>query len=609
MPSRATGASRAQSPTDALTFGQNLISNGGVPLNTGSRSGREHMRRRSFQVLRLTAAAFLVGCASAVTPRTSDILTRPNAVLGREDRARQALNRLTFGPRPGDVADVERMGADRWIELQLHPEQIADHAAEATLARLETQHKRPFELIADHPAPEELTPRLQPRVLADSTRVPPNPRDSAEYRQAQQTANALAAQIPASKLLHATLSERQLLEVMVDFWENHFSVSINKSPNRYSLVEYDRDVIRPHALGKFRDLLGAVAKSPQMLYYLDNWQSLVDSLHPTIAEGRIQARREAMAGAPMGDSTLLRIRNGRRAGLNENYGRELMELHTLGVRGGYTQHDVVEVARSLTGWTIDRPDLGGHFLFRHEWHDGGEKLVLGTRIPAGGGVEDGERVLDILARHPSTAHFIAWKLAVHFVSDSAPPALVDRAAQTFAQTDGDIREVMRTIVTSPEFFSAGAYRAKVKTPFELVASTLRAMNAQPDTTARTAGIVARLGQPIWGRQTPDGWPDQGAPWMNAGSLLNRLNFGESVAAGQVPGVTIAAWRPTPYLLAAPPDKAVGGVIDELLEGRAAAETRRAMLNTMNAPAQGRTPIARLGQVVAVAIGSPEFQRR
>ncbi|HVT39568.1 MAG TPA: DUF1800 domain-containing protein [Gemmatimonadaceae bacterium] len=566
------------------------------------------MRRSFSPILRLGSVAVLASCASAATQHAGDILARRNAALSREDRARQVLNRLTFGPRPGEVAEVERMGADRWIELQLRPEQIPDRAAEAMLARLETQHKRPFELIADHPAPEELAPRLQPRVRADSARVPPNARDSAEYRQAQQTANALAAQIPVSKLLHATLSERQLLEVMVDFWENHFSVSINKSPNRYSLVEYDRDVIRPHALGKFRDLLGAVAKSPQMLYYLDNWQSLVDSLHPTIAEGRIQARREAMRGAPMGDSLLLRLRNGRRSGLNENYGRELMELHTLGVGGGYTQRDVVEVARCLTGWTIDRPDLGGRFLFRHEWHDGGEKLVLGNRIAAGGGVEDGEGVLDILARHPSTARFIAWKLAVHFVSDSAPPALVERAAQRFSQTDGDIREVMRTIIVSPEFFAAGSYRAKVKTPFELVASTVRAMNAQPDTTTRTAGIVAKLGQPIWGRQTPDGWPDQGAPWINAGSLLNRLNFGESVAAGQVPGVTIAAWRPTPSLLAAPADLAVRGVIDELLEGRAAEETRRAMLKAMSAP-DGRAPLVHLGQVVAVAIGSPEFQRR
>ena len=403
------------------------------------------MRRRSPSVLRFCGLGLLAGCASAVTQRTDEVLSRPRATLTREDQARQVLNRLTFGPRPGDVAAVERMGVDRWLDQQLHPEQIADHEADELFAKMETQNKRPFELIADHPNPEELTSRLQPRVLPDSTRIPPNAHDSVEYRNAQQTATALAAQIPASKLLRATVSERQLLEVMVDFWENHFSVSINKNPNRYSLVEYDRDVIRPHALGRFRALLGAVAKSPQMLFYLDNWQSLVDSLHPTIAEGRIQARRAAMPGAPMGDSLLLRIRNGRRNGLNENYGRELMELHTLGVSGGYTQRDVVEVARSLTGWTIDRPELGGRFLFRHEWHDGGEKLVLGNRIGAGGGIEDGERVLDILSQHPSTAHFIAWKLAVHFVSDSPPVGLVDRVAKTFTATDGDISAVMRAL--------------------------------------------------------------------------------------------------------------------------------------------------------------------
>ena len=255
---------------------------------------------------------------------------------------------------------------------------------------------------------------------------------------------------------------------MVDFWENHFSTALAKSANRYAMAEYDRVVIRPHALGSFRELLGAVAHSAQMLYFLDNWQSTVDSLHPTMSEERVEARRFAAgAMATMGDTSLMHVVNRRRNGLNENYARELMELHTLGVDGGYTQHDVTEVARCFTGWGIDRPDLGGGFIFHPELHDAGEKVVLGHTIAGGRGVEDGEEVLDILAAHASTAHFIAKKLIVHLVSDSAPPALVERVAQVYLASHGDIREVVRAIVLSPEFNSRSAYRAKVKTPLSM----------------------------------------------------------------------------------------------------------------------------------------------
>jgi uncharacterized protein (DUF1800 family) len=556
--------------------------------------------------LTLSVAFTALACAGRAPPAPAPA----PAPAPSSDRARQLLNRLSFGPRAGDIAAVEHMGVDRWIEAQLHPESIPDGASENLLALLETQRKRPFELLADHPTPQELQPRLAARTLADGTRLTPSARDSMLYRQSQQSANALTQQIVVAKLLRATTSERQLQEVMVDFWENHFSVSLNKSPSRYSLVEYDRDVIRPHALGKFRDLLGAVAKSPQMLFYLDAWQSIVDSLHPTIPEAMIGARRDAMSAPPMGDSSLRQVVNRRRGGLNENYARELLELHTLGVNGGYTQHDVTEVARCLTGWSIDRPELGGPFFFRQELHDAGEKVVLGTRIPAGRGIADGEQVLDIIAQHPSTARFIATKLIVRLVSDTAPPALVDRVAQTFLRTNGDIREVVRAIVTSREFFSRAAFRAKVKTPFELVASTLRALNAIPDTTNRLAGQVARLGQPIWQRQTPDGWPDQADAWVNSGSILNRMNFGVATAQGNVPGMTIAKWAAAERLVALSATDQVEGVANELLEGRASKETRDAMLAAFASfPTDRRTPMMRLGDLVAVALGSPEFQRR
>jgi uncharacterized protein (DUF1800 family) len=443
---------------------------------------------------------------------------------------------LTFGARPGDVERVESLGVDRWIEMQLDPKSIPDTLAERVLAGMETQRERPFELLADHPDPQEIQQRInQRRAAANVVAVANTSGDSLLLRSAQQVAQRLTGQIVAARVVRAVESERQLQEVMTDFWENHFSVFIGKSPNRYSIVEYDRDVIRPRALGKFRDLLDAVAKSPQMLYYLDNWQSSVDSAHPTMVEQRIEARRQALAydSATRALGTLPRRRP---RGVNENYARELMELHTLGVDGGYTQKDVQEVARALTGWTIEAPQLGGGFVFRSELHDAGEKVVLGHRLSPGRGIEDGEDVLDILARAPGTARFIATKLARHFVSDDPPPALVDRCASTFSKSDGDIRETMRCIIGSPEFFSRAAYRSKVKTPFELVTSALRAMNAQPDTTPRSAQIVAQLGQPIFGRQTPDGWPDRGDAWMNSGAILNRVNFGVRVASGQVPGV-------------------------------------------------------------------------
>jgi uncharacterized protein (DUF1800 family) len=413
---------------------------------------------------------------------------------------------------------------------------------------------------------------------------------------------AVTREIAPSILLRAALSDRQLLEVMTVFWENHFSVSADKMPHPFSLVDYDR-AIRAHALGKFRDLLGAVATSPAMLFYLDNHQSALDSLHPNATEWKIEERRAAHP--PLGDTSLIHMVKRRRSGINENYARELMELHTLGVDGGYTQKDVQEVARCLTGWSVENFLFGGTFAFQPMLHDAGEKTVLGVQIPGGRGIEDGQQVLDILARHPSTAHYIAKKLVVHFVSDSAPPALVERAAKTYLRTDGDIREVMRTIITSPEFNDRAAYRTKVKTPFELVASILRATNAAPDTTQQNAQIIARLGQPIFGRATPDGWPDQGAAWMNTGALLNRVNLGAQVGSNQIANIAIPTWKPGQALLDAAPEKQVDGIIDALLSGDTSPETRSAML-AVQTPAG--TP-QRIGDLVAIAIGSSDFQRR
>jgi uncharacterized protein (DUF1800 family) len=327
----------------------------------------------------------------------------------------------------------------------------------------------------------------------------------------------------------------------------------------------------------------------------------------------------------------------------ENYGRELLELHTLGVDGGYTQQDVINVARALTGWTIRPPAQGGGFIFRPELHDAAEKVVLGHALAAHRGEEDGEDVLDIIARHPSTAHFIAFKLARHFVSDTPSKALVERAANTFMKTDGDIREVLRTIITSPEFYARAAYRAKVKSPFEVVVSAARALGARPDTTAASAFAVAYLGAPIYGHQAPDGYPDTGDEWMNTGAILNRINFGMAVAASRLPGASINDVPNAQTLHNAPREQQVDAVVQALLTGAASPDTRKILLSGEH-PLVPTTTTARsdtaamsikpaaltrrraanrvterglgappkldgFAQVVGLALGSPEFQRR
>jgi uncharacterized protein (DUF1800 family) len=369
-------------------------------------------------------------------------------------------------------------------------------------------------------------------------------------------------------------------------------------------------------------LLGAVAKSPAMLYYLDNWQSQADSGRPVLlteparrAARRAQATRRAVqqAGATAEQMARVQALQQRRRGLNENYARELMELHTLGVDGGYTQQDVINVARALTGWTLERGAQGGGFVFRPQAHDAGAKTILGVAFPAGRGVEEGEAVLDLLARHPSTAEFIAMKLARRFVSDTPPPALVARAAGTFRRTDGDIRETVRTIVMSPEFFSADAYRAKVKSPFELVVSTLRVLQAPPDPTARTAQVVSRLGQPIYGHQAPNGYPETGDAWMNTGAILNRINFGMTVANDRLPGVRLARWALFDSLQSLDRAAQVDGVVRVLLGGTVSPDTREVLVTGRNPLLASRGEstgnAAGLAQVVGLALGAPEFQRR
>jgi len=359
---------------------------------------------------------------------------------------------------------------------------------------------------------DEVITQLPPPVLqALYVTAPPDLRRKFELAAGPQ--EVVARDLAEGKLLRAVYSNRQLEEILVDFWFNHFNVYLDKGADRYLVTSYERDVIRPRVLGKFRNLLEATAKSPAMLFYLDNWQSVAS---PAARGGR------------------------RRNGLNENYGRELLELHTLGVDGGYTQKDVTEVARCFTGWTIKQPQLGGEFTFNPRQHDDGEKIVLGIKIPAGGGIKDGEKVLDILSRRPATAHFISRKLAMRFVADDPPASLVDRMAQTFLKSDGDLRAVMKTMLESKEFWSMGAYRSKMKSPLEMVASAVRAVNGDVDFAFALTSQVAQLGEPLYRKQEPTGYANSSQEWMNSAGLLARMNFALNLANNRVPGVKVDA---------------------------------------------------------------------
>jgi uncharacterized protein (DUF1800 family) len=457
-----------------------------------------------------------------------------------EDRAiAHLLNRIAFGPRPGDAERVRAIGLNRYVDEQLHPDRVKDDGVRARLADLTLPRLSPREIVEtiEMPQIEARRERKQQANGGDAGNpTAPNP--------LRQRANAILVELAEQKIVRAVYSERQLQEVLADFWFNHFNVDSRKGRDRFLLPEYERDVIRPRVLGSFRDLLGATAKSPAMLFYLDNWMSAdPNGPHAPIRAGRPFDAGRRFQGRRPGEPERPALQNKSRAkkGLNENYARELMELHTLGVDGGYTQKDVTEVARAFTGWTLENPRQGGGFRFDARLHDPGQKVVLGHVIKAGGGESDGEAVLDLLAKHPSTARFIATKLARRFVSDTPPPALVDRAAARFRETGGDLREVMRTILFSTEFRSPDAYAAKVKSPFEFAVSALRAAGTDVAAGAAAAAPafdakvlvrrVQQMGMPLYQCQPPTGYGDTAEAWMNSGALVNRINFALEVARG------------------------------------------------------------------------------
>ena len=565
--------------------------------------------------------------------------------LTEDQRIVHVLNRLGFGARPGDVERVKAMGIENYINQQLNPDKISDTVAENKIKELQVLNMSTAELYEKFPQPGQLLRQLQARgalpsdvaearenrVKGGANAAPgemqadpdkekakgnqpeptaANPLDNEKYRaviqqyyreNGLQQPQRIVAELQTSRILRAVYSERQLQEVMVDFWTNHFNVFAGKGADRWLLPSYDRDTIRPNAMGKFSDLLEATAKSPAMLFYLDNFQSVSPNANRNQAPRRprllaelvnLQRRRE---GSPMQDPVMRQPPVQQRRGINENYARELMELHTLGVDGGYTQKDVQEVARCFTGWTIFQPRGGaaaanallggeaarrsaGTFFFNGRVHDDGEKIVLGHKIPAGGGLKDGLMVLDILAHHPSTAKFIATKLVRHFVTDEPSPALVERVASTFTKTDGNIQETLKTVFLSPEFNSTTAYRAKIKRPFELVISAIRALGADTNGGPGTHQWIARMGEPLYGFQTPNGYSDLAESWVNTGGLLERMNFGLALASNRVQGTRVNLSS-----IAALTDRTK--VMDEslrlILAGDVSVSTRDALLKQMD----------------------------
>jgi uncharacterized protein (DUF1800 family) len=645
-----------------------------------------------------TACIFTVGIdlpiqAASATPATS-IPTKdkkpkqdpvlkglPITELSADEAILHALNRLAYGPRPGDVERVRQMGVAKWIDQQLNPNSIDDKAVEVRLDAYPTLRMSSKQLLADYPQPKQEEKKQQTQAAQTQTRgdaaaaivaqdmsanqgqargnaasqttasdsstaadtpnsvspmkqpeanpftpgaggggkrgslsVDPNavPRAIADdSRKPQRVVEELAM----AKVTRAVYSDRQLQQIMDDFWFNHFNVFAGKGDVKWLMTSYERDVIQPHTLGKFKDLLNASAKSPAMLFYLDNYLS-VDPNAAARAAAERAARQQARSwrfGAPP-PRPQQQGKKGTR-GLNENYGRELMELHTLGVDGGYTQKDVTEVARCFTGWTIEKPKQEATFKFDEKQHDPDPKIVLGKKIHAGG-MKDGEQVIDLLSKNPNTAEFISTKLARRFVSDNPPPALVARMAKEFQSSDGDIRSVMKTMIYSPEFWSRDAYRSKVKTPFELVVSTARALGTDVDTPMPLVQWAGRIGEPLYQCQPPTGYSDKADAWVNTGALLNRLNYSLALASNKVRG----SRSDTASLLGVDDTggdakAALDRAVQVFLGGQTSPTTVETLQKQIDSPqilqAKLDDPIKRvdLGVVAGLVLGAPEFQRR
>ncbi|MEP7342396.1 MAG: DUF1800 domain-containing protein [Acidobacteriota bacterium] len=580
--------------------------------------------------------------------------------LSEEQKTNHLLDRITYGARPGDIERVTRMGWEKYLDEQLHPDRISDQAVTEKLKNIESIHLSNAELANYYPPPQVLREALKAKGMElpaaagnqPSAGQMPDADQRAKRREVQKTLKEMgykqpqqvAIELQQSKILRAAYSEKQLQEVMADFWFNHFNVYLQKGADRVLTTSYERDVIRPHVFGKFEDLLKATAESPAMLFYLDNWQSAAPNPQMIARREKAMARRQALQGnggnggrfadrpintrkmdrmpndkmpADQGQEMQAQLNNNGKIkrpvrGLNENYAREIMELHTLGVEGGYTQKDVQEVARCLTGWTLRNPRAGAEFFFNPMIHDDGEKTVLGKKISAGGGQKDGYAVIHLLATHPSTARFISTKLARKFVNDTPPQGLVDRMAQTFQKTDGDIREVLRTMFTSPEFFAAENFRAKIKTPFEMTVSAVRAVGAETNGGPQFHRWIAQMGEGLFMAQPPTGYADVAENWVNAGALLERMNFALALAGNRIPGTRVNLNS----LASGAGELNQSQIVDRyaklLLRGELSPQSRATIdksLGEQTVAMNNGASNVDVAKVVGLILGSPEFQRQ
>ena len=623
----------------------------------------------------------------------------PITELTVDEAILHAMNRLAYGPRPGDVERVRQMGLSKWIDQQLAPNSIDDKALNARLENLPTLSMSSARLIGEYPQPKQAaiqaakradaTANSHPQLatnggpagsrdkdmqnapdgsvtpappsssaavgqsasnnslevnVADKSSVPVSMKTKPSASNPEITANLatpgagkrnvlsgpdpnavprviaddskkpqrVIEELAMAKVTRAIYSERQLQQVMDDFWFNHFNVYAAKGEDKWYLTSYERDVIQPHTLGKFKDLVSATAESPAMLFYLDNFLSADPNAAQRQAALRAMRQNRGRFNRPPAPPQNQQPRKNTR-GLNENYGRELMELHTLGVEGGYTQKDVTELARCFTGWTIDTPRLSPQFKFDEKLHDPDQKIVLKKKIHAGG-MKDGEQAIELLAKHPSTAKFVSTKLARRFVSDNPPAPLVARMAKTFESSDGDIRAVMRTMIYSPEFWSRDTYRAKIKTPFELVVSAVRTLGTDVDTAMPLVQWVGRIGEPLYECQPPTGYADNAEAWVNTGALLNRLNFSLTLAGNKVRG-SRADVGSLLGVDATEPKVALERALQVFLGGQASPSTLETLQKQLDSPqvlqAKLDDPVKKvdLGVVTGLVLGAPEFQRR
>ncbi len=566
----------------------------------------------------------------------------PITQLTEDEAILHALNRLAYGPRPGDVERIRKMGLEKWINQQLNFNSGDDAALDGKLSELKTLGMSSEELLEKYPPPNEvakqqgITPeeyrqQMQQEMEAKRQELRQQGMDPAQIQfETMPGPQRIQTELDLATIDRAIYSDRQLYEVMSNFWANHFNVNVNKGADRWLITDYVQHTIRPRAMGKFEDLLVATAESPAMLFYLDNWLS-ADPIAFQQMQAELAQRRRRFEGIFAGATTpqpgefpqggaadqqmQMRLPPKKEdRGLNENYGREVMELHTLGVNGGYTQADVIQMAECLTGWTIRAPRKDPQFFFDDRIHDQSPKTVMGKTFDYGG-MKDGLEALHMLATSPATAKHISFELAQQFVSDNPPQALVDRMADEFLQSDGDIRAVLRTMIYSPEFWSKEAFRAKVKTPFEVAVSAARALDLQTSISPQLVQWLGRMGEPMYQCEPPTGYADTADVWVNAGALLNRLNFALTLATNHMPGTSTDLDALLGQDASTNPELALSRALDDFLGGEVSSQTRVTLEKQLSDPqilqARLDDPVKHVneGLIAGLVLGSPEFQRR